>query len=476
MCPQASAGASSRRIGNPATTVRPALGDRPPPPPPRRRAARRARRAPPAVRGDELSDAKARQAQLKKDVAAQKAQVAQLDALQVARPQDIKQTTRPAKGINADLAAVKVKITDMAGQDRRRQGALRRPRRAARRARRAARRCPGAGRCQGGELAERKALLAERVRSAYDTDRTSLLESFLSGGSFTDLLTEMSYYIDVGEQDKALADQIARTRRRSPRSTRRPSTRARGPTTCASRRPPRSVPSTRAWPTSTTPRPRSRSSRSETAKALASQKRDYADARQRTRPPPRRRWPRPPPRRRSSRTRSPRSSASRCRAATSRRSTTGRCRWPMTRRRHPALRLHRVLVGAATGLVRPLPPGHRPRRAVRHAGQGVRRRDDRLHRLELRRRRRTRPGSSSSPTAQGLQTWYAHMQPRYPGGIHAGSHVKQGQVIGYEGNTGPLDRRAPPLGGHAQRRLRQPAAVPLGHARGLHGVRHRTER
>jgi murein DD-endopeptidase MepM/ murein hydrolase activator NlpD len=47
------------------------------------------------------------------------------------------------------------------------------------------------------------------VRSAYDTDRTSLLESFLSGGTFTDLLAEMSYFIDVGEQDKALANQIA---------------------------------------------------------------------------------------------------------------------------------------------------------------------------------------------------------------------------------------------------------------------------
>ena len=35
-----------------------------------------------------------------------------------------------------------------------------------------------------------------------------------------------------------------------------------------------------------------------------------------------------------------------------------------------------------------------------------------------------------------LQTWYAHLQARYPGGIHAGSVVKQGQVIGYEGDTG----------------------------------------
>jgi murein DD-endopeptidase MepM/ murein hydrolase activator NlpD len=33
-----------------------------------------------------------------------------------------------------------------------------------------------------------------------------------------------------------------------------------------------------------------------------------------------------------------------------------------------------------------------------------------------------------------LTTWYAHMQPRYP--VRAGDVVSQGQVIGYEGNTG----------------------------------------
>ena len=36
----------------------------------------------------------------------------------------------------------------------------------------------------------------------------------------------------------------------------------------------------------------------------------------------------------------------------------------------------------------------------------------------------------------GLQTWYAHMSPSYPGGITTGSHVTQGQVVGYEGATG----------------------------------------
>jgi murein DD-endopeptidase MepM/ murein hydrolase activator NlpD len=60
------------------------------------------------------------------------------------------------------------------------------------------------------ELDQRKQLLAERLRNAYDTDRTSMLETFLSGASFTDVLSEVSYTIDVGEQDKALAQQIAK--------------------------------------------------------------------------------------------------------------------------------------------------------------------------------------------------------------------------------------------------------------------------
>ena len=165
--------------------------------------------APSAVHGDELSDAKAKQAQLKKDIAAQKAQVAQLNALQIDLAAGIRQTADQLKGINADLAAVKIKITGMqtkidvikkayAGlvaqlKDLDAQLVAITAKETAKRA----------------ELAERKAMLADRLRSAYDTDRTSLLESFLSGGTFTDLLAEMSYYIDVGEQDKALANQIA---------------------------------------------------------------------------------------------------------------------------------------------------------------------------------------------------------------------------------------------------------------------------
>src|SRR3970040_1263556 len=58
------------------------------------------------------------------------------------------------------------------------------------------------------ELNEQKAILGERIRLAYDTDRTTLLETMLSSDTFTDLLADVSYHLDLAEQDKALAEQI----------------------------------------------------------------------------------------------------------------------------------------------------------------------------------------------------------------------------------------------------------------------------
>src|SRR5688572_23596314 len=166
--------------------------------------------SPQIVRGDELSDAKAKSAALKKEVAEQKARVAALNDLQAGLSAEIADTKKQLRAIGADLTAVKKKIgkmearivvvkaayADLVAQVRRMDAEL-----TLVIAQEAAKRI---------ELSERRAQLADRVRNAYDTDRTSPLETFISGGSFTDLLAEMSYYIDVGEQDKALADQIAK--------------------------------------------------------------------------------------------------------------------------------------------------------------------------------------------------------------------------------------------------------------------------
>ena len=158
---------------------------------------------------DELSDARARQATLAKQLADQKAQVARINALQADLSSQIDSTRRQLNGINANLDTVKKSITSMAqkidvvrrnylGQVATLQALdVQLDRITVQEA------------VMTVNLRDRKAILADRLRQAYDTDRTSMLETFLSAGSFTDVLSQVSYTIDVGEQDRALAEQIA---------------------------------------------------------------------------------------------------------------------------------------------------------------------------------------------------------------------------------------------------------------------------
>ena len=164
------------------------------------------------MRADELSDAKAKQAALKKEVEEQKAQLAAINDLQKGLSAEISDTRNQLRKVGADLESVRKKIVrmqtrinkvkavyqDLVAQLKTMDAELQR--------------VVAQEEAKRLELAARRAQLADRVRSAYDTNRTSPLETFLSGGSFTDLLAEMSYYIDVGEQDKALAEGIARAK------------------------------------------------------------------------------------------------------------------------------------------------------------------------------------------------------------------------------------------------------------------------
>jgi murein DD-endopeptidase MepM/ murein hydrolase activator NlpD len=162
------------------------------------------------VGADELSDARARQTALAKQLKDQKAEVAQINALQADLSTEISATRRQLSGINADLAAVKrsigamvvkidiVKKNYLAQVFKLQQLDI------------SLDRITVEESWMIMNLRERKAVLAERLRQAYDTDRTSMLETFLSAGSFTDVLSEVSYAIDVGEQDKALAEQIVK--------------------------------------------------------------------------------------------------------------------------------------------------------------------------------------------------------------------------------------------------------------------------
>ena len=254
--------------------------------------------SPPGVRGDELSDAKARQAQLKKEVADQKAAGRRAQRAPGRPDRRDQEHGRELRGINADLdRGPQPRSTTMETKIDVDQGRLRRARRAGQRAS-----TPSSSSSRRAEVAKKArarraqgAALAERVRSAYDTDRTSLLETFLSGGTFTDLLAEMSYYIDVGEQDKALANQIANDQETL--AVAPPDDRGHADRTNELRQ--ETAAQKRALDESLLDLKDAKAEleklEKRTAATLAAQKRTLRSAGQRTRPPPRRSSARPPP-------------------------------------------------------------------------------------------------------------------------------------------------------------------------------------
>lgn len=163
---------------------------------------------PPPAQGDELSDAQARQKALAREIAAQKAQIAKLNALQASVAADIARTKTALAGVNADLTAVQHRVTAMTseiaqvmdeydalvGQVAALDAQLGRIGRAEL--------------AKSLQLSERKAILADRLRAAYTAGETSLLEQVLSADSFADALSDVGYYLDIGDQDRALGRQI----------------------------------------------------------------------------------------------------------------------------------------------------------------------------------------------------------------------------------------------------------------------------
>jgi len=163
---------------------------------------------PPTARGDELSDAVARQKSLAARVKHQREQVAKLRSLQGGLAQEISSTRTALAGINANLDETKTRITRIAKQivevravygDLVAQVALLDRQVIATEEERAA---------KAEELRQRKALLAARLREAYRTGRTPLVQTILASGTFTDLLEDVGSYLEFGDQDVALAGRI----------------------------------------------------------------------------------------------------------------------------------------------------------------------------------------------------------------------------------------------------------------------------
>jgi murein DD-endopeptidase MepM/ murein hydrolase activator NlpD len=162
------------------------------------------------VQADELSEARAKQATLNKQIKDQKAAVAQITAMQSDLSRQISSTKRELGKINADLTAVRKSIDLMIVQIEAVKTVY-----FALVARLVLLDDQLANLVQEelnkrSELGTRKHLLAERIRTAYDTDRTTMLETFLSGGTFSDVIAEVGYINDFAVQDKQLAEQIVR--------------------------------------------------------------------------------------------------------------------------------------------------------------------------------------------------------------------------------------------------------------------------
>jgi len=164
---------------------------------------------PPNASADALSDAIAQQQALQAQIERQKAQIGALSASQTKLSGQLASTKATLASVNADLLTVKSQIVDMTVEVAKAQGsvdelvatvALLDTQLADVEAKEQAKQA---------QLSARKAVLAERIRTAYDGDRTSLLETLLSGDNFTDVLSEVDYHLDLAQQDQSLAQQIA---------------------------------------------------------------------------------------------------------------------------------------------------------------------------------------------------------------------------------------------------------------------------
>jgi murein DD-endopeptidase MepM/ murein hydrolase activator NlpD len=164
--------------------------------------------APPSASADDLSDAYAKQKALSKLIARQKASIEDLAASQANLSRDISSTKDNLAAVNADLLAVKMQIVSMEVDVARSQSAVDELVATGTRLDAELLAVQAEETRKQADLNATKAILAERIREAYDADRTSVLDTVLSSGDFTDVLTEASYHLDFAEQDRALAEQI----------------------------------------------------------------------------------------------------------------------------------------------------------------------------------------------------------------------------------------------------------------------------
>ena len=386
------------------------------------------------ARGDELGDAKAQANALQAKIAAQKALIAQINSAQADLRSSIASTTQELQGITADLVAMRKKIgllkVDIANVQAAYEGLL---------AQLASlnadlTRIEGEEAAKKEELRARKEQLATRIRESYQSEQTSVLESFLAGASFTAMLEQMSYQLDIAEQDKALAERIVRDREtlatlhENVVATRDQTVVLRQATEAQKRELDARMAELKAA------QARLKQLEKETKRALAVQKAAYAKL-ARDRANLRRALAEAAAAKRRLQQRINDIIAQQFQHGNIPSEYNGTLKWPM-----PGTISQDF---GCTGF-----PFEPPLGSCAHFHSGI----DIVNACGTA-IRASAPGTvayigwnfADGPDpawivvvahSQNLQTWYAHMAPRFPGGIHAGSFVKEGQVLGYEASTG----------------------------------------
>jgi murein DD-endopeptidase MepM/ murein hydrolase activator NlpD len=164
--------------------------------------------APRTASADELSDAYARQQRLQRYISRQRSSITALTASQEDLSRQISGTKATLSEVNANLLVVKTQLVSMTVEVAQSQNAVDELVATAGRLDAELLQIEAEEVSKQAELEESKAILAARINDAYDTDRTSMIETFLSGDDFTDVLTEVGYVLDFAEQDKILAEKI----------------------------------------------------------------------------------------------------------------------------------------------------------------------------------------------------------------------------------------------------------------------------
>ena len=162
----------------------------------------------PFASGDDLSDALAKQRALQQKIASQKAAVAQLNSMQSDLQGLITSTNQILGGVNADLVVVQAKIGKMAAEIAKVRAAYNSLVQQLAQLDQQLIDTEAQEAAKQAQLEERKVILGQRLQAAYSTGEQSLLETVLSAESFSDALADVGYYLDIGDQDKALAGQI----------------------------------------------------------------------------------------------------------------------------------------------------------------------------------------------------------------------------------------------------------------------------